>query len=64
MSELTISEAGSVQFPMVAHAAATGWIAILTFDGKPPADLHVRPPRQDARSWTMACDPIDHSDKI
>jgi type I restriction enzyme, R subunit len=28
MSELKISEAGSVQFPMVAHAAAIGWIAI------------------------------------
>ncbi len=28
MSELKISEAGSVQFPMVAHAAAIGWTAI------------------------------------
>jgi type I restriction enzyme R subunit len=28
MSELRISEAGSVQFPMVAHAAAIGWIPI------------------------------------
>ena len=28
MSKLKISEAGSVQFPMVAHAAAIGWIAI------------------------------------
>lgn len=28
MSELTISEAGSVQFPMVAHAAAIGWTKI------------------------------------
>jgi type I restriction enzyme, R subunit len=28
VSELKISEAGSVQFPMVAHAAAIGWIAI------------------------------------
>jgi type I restriction enzyme R subunit len=26
--ELKISEAGSVQFPMVAHAAAIGWTAI------------------------------------
>ena len=25
MSELKISEAGSVQFPMVAHAAEIGW---------------------------------------
>lgn len=28
MSELRISEAGSVQFPMVAHAAAIGWTPI------------------------------------
>lgn len=28
MSELKISEAGTVQFPMVAHAAAIGWTAI------------------------------------
>jgi len=28
MSELKISEAGSVQFPMVAHAAAIGWTPI------------------------------------
>ena len=28
MAELKISEAGSVQFPMVAHAAAIGWTAI------------------------------------
>ena len=28
MSELTISEAGSVQFPMVAHAVAIGWTPI------------------------------------
>jgi type I restriction enzyme R subunit len=28
MSELKISEAGSVQFPMVAHAAAIGWTTI------------------------------------
>src|SRR5437764_210985 len=28
MSELKITEAGSVQFPMVAHAAAIGWTAI------------------------------------
>jgi hypothetical protein len=26
--ELKISEAGSVQFPMMAHAAAIGWTAI------------------------------------
>jgi len=25
MSQLKISEAGSVQFPMVAHAASIGW---------------------------------------
>ena len=28
MSQLKISEAGTVQFPMVAHAAAIGWAAI------------------------------------
>jgi len=28
MSELKINEAGSVQFPLVAHAAAIGWTAI------------------------------------
>src|ERR1700741_3482841 len=28
MPELKISEAGSVQFPMVAHAAAIGWTPI------------------------------------
>ena len=28
MPELTISEAGSVQFPMVAHAAGIGWMPI------------------------------------
>jgi type I restriction enzyme, R subunit len=28
VSELKISEAGSVEFPMVAHAAAIGWTAI------------------------------------
>jgi type I restriction enzyme R subunit len=28
MSDLKISEAGSVQFPMIAHAAAIGWIAV------------------------------------
>ena len=28
MSELTISEAGTVQFPMVNHAAGIGWTPI------------------------------------
>ena len=28
MPELKISEAGTVQFPMVAHAAAIGWTGI------------------------------------
>ena len=30
MSALKINEAGSVQFPMVAHAAAIDWTAIST----------------------------------
>ena len=28
MNEMKISEAGTVQFPMVAHAAAIGWTPI------------------------------------
>ena len=32
MTELNVSEAGSVQFPMVRHAAEVGWIPL------PPSD--------------------------
>ncbi len=34
MTELKVTEAGSVQFPMVRHAAEVGWIPVLPRGGR------------------------------
>jgi len=53
MSDLKISEAGSVQFPMVAHVVGIGWNPITP--SRPNRNAAAKPACYSGMSWKHRC---------